>query len=521
LHLVEIKMIKYQNPNQITIDDFFLPFGGKLDKNNRWVKEAALIPWSSLAEIYYSKLSKKFGAPAKDARIVIGSFIIKHKLDASDEETAEQIRENPYLQYFLGLKEYTNEYVFHPSLFVTLRKRLGEDDFNKMSNTIIERNDELQAEFKVKSEKKSEKSDSDDSDSNGQNKTEKPDQPERKGKLVLDATVANQAIKYPNDLDLLNEGREFTEQFIDLVCEQFKLNFKPRTYREIARKEYLSVVKLKNKSFKVVRKAVGKQLNYLRRNLGYLVAILTSLTKLRRQRIPAAMWRKFWVIQEMYRQQREMHDTKTHRCDDRIVSISQPYIRPIMRGKPKAKVEFGAKIGISLVDGFATIDTLNWDAYSEGTDLKLAVENYKRTKGCYPEVVIADPAYGTRNNRKFLKDLKIRFGGKPLGKPKKETPENKDQLKAEKEQRRSDYRSRIPVEGKFGQGKGRYRLNYIRAKLANTSASWIGAIFFVMNLVKMAKNFCFFIVLLVLKTFSDIIRVDYRKKLAITNYTGA
>ena len=173
-----------------------------------------------------------------------------------------------------------------------------------------------------------------------------------------------------------------------------------------------------------------------------------------------------------------------------------------------------------MVDGFATIDTLNWDAYSEGTDLKLAVENYKRTKGYYPEVVIADPAYGTRDNRKFLKDLKIRFGGKPLGKPKQETPENKDQLKVEKEQRQFDYRSRIPVEGKFGQGKGRYRLNYIRAKLANTSASWIGAIFFVMNLVKMTKNFCFFIVLLVLKTFSDIIWVDYRKKLAITNYTG-
>lgn len=494
-------MIKYQDPNQITLDQFIQPFGGKLNSENRWVKEAALIPWNPIAEIYYSKMCSNFGAPAKDARIVTGAIIIKSKFNLSDEETAEQIRENPYFQFFLGLKEYTDKYVFHPSLFVAIRKRLGDEEFNKMSYLIIEKSEALQAAAKAKNEKKKEKTESDSSDSNSSKDKEKIEQPENKGKLILDATVANQAIKYPNDLDLLNDAREFTEQFIDHCHESFKLGAKPRTYRVNARKEYLSVVKLKKKSLKKIRKAVGKQLNYLRRNLEYLEIILTGLTKLRRLRLSASFWVKFWRVQELYRQQKEMHSAQTHRCDDRIVNISQPHIRPIVRGKVKAPVEFGAKIGISLVNGFATIDNLSFDAYHESIDLKTAVENYKNMRGFYPEVVIVDPAYGTRENRQFLKNLNIRFGGKPVGAHKKETPENKEELKTAKERRRLDYLLRITVEGKFGQGKGRYRLNYIRAKLASTTASWIGAIFFVMNLAKMTKILACHILFFILNWF--------------------
>ena len=487
-------MIRYTDSNQITIDEFYQPFGGQLDKNNRWVKDAMLIPWNELAHIYYSKMCSNFGAPAKDARIVIGAIVIKHKLNLSDEETAEMIRENPYMQFFLGLKGYSDSYVFHPSLFVAIRKRLGIEEFNQMSNLLIERLKELQ-EAKAKEQQKKDKSDSDENNpSRGDKPTsDKQEQPTHQGKLIIDATVANQAIKYPNDLDLLNESREFSELFIDICWQGFSLPNKPRTYRLTARKEYLSVAKLKNKSNKVLRKAVGKQLNYLRRNLGHLEAVLAKLTDEQRLSITAKTWRKFWIVQELYRQQREMHSVRIHRCDDRIVSIAQPHVRPILRGKANAKVEFGSKIGISLVNGFVSIDNLSWDAYHEAIDLKKAVENFKTTKGFYPEVLVADPAYGTRENRQFLKGLGIRFGGKPLGKPKKETPENREELKALKKQRHADYLDRIPVEGKFGQGKSRYRLNYIKAKLAITSAGWIGAIFLVMNIVKMTKTFAAFL----------------------------
>ena len=119
------------------------------------------------------------------------------------------------------------------------------------------------------------------------------------------------------------------------------------------------------------------------------------------------------------------------------------------------------------------------------------VANFKICHGHYPEVVIADNIYGTRNNRRQLKELGIRFSGKPLGRPKKVTLESEAEIKADKKRRRQEYRDRIPIEGKFGQGKNGYGLNRIAAKLKQTSESWIGSIFLVMNIIK-ALYFCAF-----------------------------
>ena len=165
-------------------------------------------------------------------------------------------------------------------------------------------------------------------------------------------------------------------------------------------------------------------------------------------------------------------------------------MRPIVRGKLAKPVEFGAKLGVSLTgDGIACVDHISWDAYHEGQDLKTQVENYKTRHGQYPDVVIADTIYGTRENRQYLKDKAIRFAGKPLGRPKKITEENRTELKALKLQRRRDYVQRIPIEGKFGQGKNGYRLGYIRAKTKATSEAWINSIFLVMNLMVLLKLF--------------------------------
>ncbi len=206
--------------------------------------------------------------------------------------------------------------------------------------------------------------------------------------------------------------------------------------------------------------------------------------------LPRWLLYRYWVIQHVYQQQWDMYQSKTRRCDHRIVSISQPYVRPIVRGKLDKPVEFGAKLSVSLTgDGLAQVDHLRWDAFHEGQDLVAQVEAYLDRYGHYPEKVLADPAYGTRNNRDYLKQRGIHFAGKPLGRPKQETDENREHLKQAKEQRRQDYLQRIPIEGKFGQGKNGYRLNYIRAKRANTSFAWINSIFLVMNLLILARIF--------------------------------
>jgi IS5 family transposase len=131
-------------------------------------------------------------------------------------------------------------------------------------------------------------------------------------------------------------------------------------------------------------------------------------------------------------------------------------------------VEFGAKLSVSLTgDGVACVDHLRWDAFHEGGDLKSQVEAYRR----------------------YLKGHGIRFSGKPLGRPKKVTEANREELKRLKAQRREEYLQRIPIEGKFGQGKNGYNLNYIRAKRADTSFAWINSIFLVMNLLILIRIF--------------------------------
>ena len=124
-------MIRYCSSKQLTLTEFDWPFQTDLDEYNRWVKMSQCIPWDELAECYYQGLSAETGRPAKDARLVIGAVIIKHKLCLSDAETVLQIQENPYLQYFVGLSGYQMEAPFASSLFVEIRKRMGQSVFER------------------------------------------------------------------------------------------------------------------------------------------------------------------------------------------------------------------------------------------------------------------------------------------------------------------------------------------------------------------------------------------------------
>ncbi|RLI06249.1 hypothetical protein DRO22_01565 [Candidatus Bathyarchaeota archaeon] len=135
-------------------------------------------------------------------RVVIGAMIIKHKKSLSDEATIEEIRENPYLQYFIGNEEFSHERPFDPSLFVTLRKRIGEQEFNEMSQAFIDKIEVIERSPKRKSSKtKSEKTQLEDQ---GVCLSETETRPQNRGKLILDASVAPQDIRYPTDLELLN-----------------------------------------------------------------------------------------------------------------------------------------------------------------------------------------------------------------------------------------------------------------------------------------------------------------------------
>jgi len=280
----------------------------------------------------------------------------------------------------------------------------------------------------------------------------------------------------------LNEARQHTEKVIDKLYkgQKSKLKAKARTYRKQARKNYLVVAKSKKVSKRKRIKAIKKQLGYLKRNLGYideLIELGASLTLLKK-----SDYKLLLVVQELYRQQLWMLENKAKRIDNRIVSLTQPYVRPIVRGKARQGTEFGAKLSASSYNGFVFLDHISWDNFNESKDLIAQVEAFKSHTGSYPESVHVDKIYRTRENRNWCKERGIRMSGPRLGRP----PKNISL--AEKKQAQIDERIRNGIEGKFGQGKRRFGLNLIMTKLPNTSETAIALSFLVMNLNKLLKR---------------------------------
>ena len=182
-----------------------------------------------------------------------------------------------------------------------------------------------------------------------------------------------------------------------------------------------------------------------------------------------------------------MYATGVHRIDDRIVSMAQPHVRPIVRGKAGKPVEFGAKLSASDVKGCVFLDRLSWDNVNESGDLIPQVERFRERFGHYPESIHADRIYRTRDNLRWCKDRGIRLSGPPLGRPSQD-PQVQSQLK---QQAREDEKVRVEIEGKFGQGKRRFSLARVMAKLAETAATTIAITFLVMNLERWLRQLLF------------------------------
>ena len=120
-------MYVYQHTGQLSIEEFYTPFGGKLDPNNRWVLLRNLIPWIPLESQYAPQFTAKTGAPAKPFQMAFGAVYIQQRLGVTDRETVELITESPYLQFFIGLSGYQAAPPFDPSMMVHFRKRIGSD----------------------------------------------------------------------------------------------------------------------------------------------------------------------------------------------------------------------------------------------------------------------------------------------------------------------------------------------------------------------------------------------------------
>lgn len=444
---------------QHTFLDFNQPLGLRMNPNNRWIKMADSIPWDVFEEKYAKLFPSSTGNVAKPLRLALGALIIQTKYQFSDRELVEQLTENPYYQYFIGLPGYQQEPPIEASVLVLFRKRISMD-------MIMEANEYMLSDSREDDDNQPP------SGTSGSIDGKEEEEPENKGTMMLDATCAPSNIRYPQDYSLLNEAREKLESIIDRFAKGYGFK-KPRTYRREARRNYLTLAKCKKRSTKKIRKTIRKQLSYVKRDIGYLEEYMSEGYAPTSKEV-----KLFLTIRKLYEQQEYMYRNSTHSIANRIVSIAQPYLRPIVRGKIKTPVEFGAKFDLSIdSEGYGRIEKISFDAYNESACLQDAVERFKERTGHYPERVLADQIYRNRANRAYCKLLGIRLSGPKLGRP-------TATAKADKKIEYKDNTDRIEVERAFSLSKRCYGLGLIKTKLEDTTLTSIALSIFVTNLFK-------------------------------------
>ena len=457
-------MYKSIDDNQISLDEFFLPFGGNLDERNRWVKLSKLMPWSYIDEVYGRSFDDTMGRTAISSRIAFGSIYIKEQEKLTDKGCVSFIQENPYAQYFLGLNRFYSEPLFDSSMMVHFRKRFPAEEVNRINEYIClgrwpdeDKNDDKNDKGSGDSEKNGKPNPN---TSKKKLKNLKKAQ-QNKGKLLMDATVAPSDIRYPTDISILNQSREIIEKAVDCVWKHAKHHGHKLPYsKKKARKSYLNIAKSKKPRQRAIQSAIKDQLGYIESGILQLHRLMANTPHVE---LPNWIEDRLEVIAKAYDQQRRMYENKQNSCPDRIVSLHQPHVRPIPRGKKPNPTEFGQKLHLSLVDGNMFIEEASFDAFNEGAQLKILAERYKQRFGYYPEAILADRIYQSRENRAYCKEKGIRLSGPPLGRRKKENEKKLQQ------QIYKDACERNAVEGATGNVKRCIGLDLIMCVLEATS----------------------------------------------------
>lgn len=447
-------MYKSSDKHQLTFDDFNQSCGMKLVMSNEWCVWATRIDWVKCEKLYATMFKSSKGRPAIPVRLALGALIIKKIMKLSDRALVKAIAENPYYQYFIGLAKFSPECPFTYSTLALFRRRINADFLQQVNEMLLETSGPTDEHAKQKKKKKNDSEE-------GVNA----------GTMILDATCSPSNVRYPQDFSLLNEAREKTDAMIDDLHAAVKEAKRPRTYRRTLHAAYLNMAKSKKRSAKAMRSLVRKLLCALARNLGFIDAYLAAGGKLSRRQLDTLD-----TIKRLYAQQKEMFDSHTHRVEDRIVSIAQPHLRPIVRGKAKTPVEFGAKYDVSIDEkGHARLEKLSFDPYNECEVLKDATERYfKRTKH-YPSRLLVDKIYNTKKNRAYCQEHGIQLSTHGPGRPKED--------RTSKREAKRNQTDRIEVERFFSREKRCCGAGLIVTKLADTTLASIALSVLVANLL--------------------------------------
>ena len=300
--------------------------------------------------------------------------------------------------------------------------------------------------------------------------------------FYTDATCYESEMGYPTDQKLLWECCEKAYSIMCTACQRLGIH-RPRTKYLDVEKANLTYVKQrkhsKSQQRKIIRRLIrllGKILQEIRktyRNYDDMEDVLTIKEK-----------NVMEIITKVYRQQKNHfeNDNPRESIPDRIVSISKPYVRPIVRGKEVKNVEFGAKCNNILVDGISFIEKLSFNAFNEGTRLEHCIKMHKRLFKVDAKKIGGDTGYAGTANRNLCKEMGIQTSFVNRGRPAAEKQE-KDYVRQELAKVRA-----TAMEGSFGTQKEHYAMRRIKARKKKTEILYIFFGIHTANVVHLAER---------------------------------
>lgn len=409
------------------------------------------IPWESLAAPFKSAIPKsKFGKkPIFSIEGGLGLMILKHYLNLSDKKLIKRINTDWQLQYFCRVKIPFTHPIRDKDIVCRWRKYFGMHmDINELQDILA---DAWMPYLK------------------------------HRHMLMDDATCYESYIKYPTDAKLLFDCTEYLFTTLQDVCTTLDI-ICPRTKYKYQKRKQTNYSKLKRKPKKRTKKRIRELLYWTDRGLTLLQDIFNQHPTLHDHLVLCIpIYDKIKLIKVIYGQQYQKFISGDPKIKNRIVSFFKPYLRPIVRGKETKRVEFGAKVHMSQVDGINFIEHLSFDAFHEGVRMWKSILKHKSRFGKCSQYG-ADQLYASNKNRKYASRRGIATCFKRKGRASKDE-DQKSILRQELGRARATI-----LEGSFGNEKNHYGLKKIKARSKITEIVWIFFGIHTANAVKISKR---------------------------------
>jgi len=430
-------------------DKLLTPF---LDKNNELLKIAKAIDWNSLSD----KLSQFYcpdnGRPTKSSRAKIGLLIFKHLYRSSDEETINTLKCNIYLQYLCNISIEKANGFCDPTTLVKFRKKIGLEGIKIIEEEVFQA---LKRAKLLKGRK-----------------------------LICDTTVVPSNIAYPTDVSLLEKVRQKAVKYLETAKKFGAKTY--RTYKRIAKKVFVQYQKIRHHTIKSRRRTQKKIRQFAERNVKQLKEVVTAIKRNARNlcdstslSLERARARFIKDIQNflstaisILAQQRDIY--KGLAVEERIVSLHQPHIRPMVRGKYPVEVEFGPKTLLSCKNKFLFLDNLQFNNISDTHLLDIAIKGYKVRFGHTPTQLTTDKGFWSPHNQ----SLSEKYGISKIAIENK----GKSSHLRDKPFRKRLYKLRCSIEAKISLAKRKFGLNRILYNIPNGEEIWIRLGLIAMNL---------------------------------------